>query len=477
MQSPIIYWFRQDLRIKDNTTLSAAAKTGRPIVCIYILDENQSNPWRNGPASLWWLHHSLTQLSDSLNTLNTKLILRRGSVIDELKNIVQITGAESLYFTRHYEPYNSELENQIHQYFAAQIEIKKFRGYLLHEPEEIRTGKDEPYKAFTPFYRNCLKTSTPGSPLRAPKTLSGFQNKIASDRLSDWALLPKKPNWAKGFNEYWTPGEAGAHENLKDFINHAANKYSVLRNRPDVTGTSRLSPHIHFGEISPRQIWVAIKNSQKILENNNEVYLRQLIWRDFAYHLLFHWPDFPDEPFRKEFNRFPWKKESQLLQAWKQGNTGYPIVDAGMRELWKTGWMHNRIRMIAASFLVKDLLIPWQQGEKWFWDTLVDANLANNAVSWQWVTGSGADAAPYFRVFNPVLQGEKFDPLGDYVREWVPELKHIPKKYIHNPWLAPEDILVTAKVTLGIDYPNRIVDHSIARDRVLAAYKRIKNCN
>ena len=477
MQSPLIYWFRQDLRIKDNPTLTAAAQTGRPIMCVYILDQNQSNHWPNGAATLWWLHHSLSRLSESLKALNIKLILRKGSVIEELDNIVQSTGAESLYFTRHYEPYNSDLESQINQHFSDQIEVKRFRGYLLYEPEAIRTGKDEPYKVFTPFYRCCLKTSTPSAPVRAPKNLISYKKKIASDRLNDWKLLPKTPNWAKGFNEHWVPGELGAHENLKDFITHSGNKYPVLRNRPDVTGKSRLSPHMHFGEISPRQIWTAIKNSPKILEHNGEAYLRQLIWRDFAYHLLAHWPNFPEKPFRKEFNKFPWKTDTKSLQAWQQGNTGYPIVDAGMRELWKTGWMHNRVRMIVASFLIKDLLIPWQQGEEWFWDTLVDANLANNAASWQWVAGSGADASPYFRVFNPVLQGEKFDPIGDYVREWVPELKYIPKKYIHSPWLAPEDILIKAKITLGKNYPHPIIDHSFARDRALAAYKKLKDSN
>jgi deoxyribodipyrimidine photo-lyase len=475
MQSPLIYWFRQDLRLKDNATLTAAANTGRPIICVYILDQDQNNHWPNGAASLWWLHHSLSLLSDSLKALNIKLILRKGSVIEELDNIIQSSSAESLYFSRHYEPYNSELESQINQHYSNKIEVKRFRGYLLYEPEAIRTGKDEPYKVFTPFYRNCLKTSTPSAPVPAPKSLVSYTKKIVSDRLSDWNLCVKKPNWAKGFTDYWVPGELGAHQSLKDFINHSGNKYPVLRNRPDVTGTSRLSPHMHFGEISPRQIWTAINNSQKILEHNGEAYLRQLIWRDFAYHLLVHWPDFPDKPFRKEFSKFPWKTDTKSLHAWQQGNTGYPIVDAGMRELWKTGWMHNRVRMIVASFLIKDLLIPWQQGEAWFWDTLVDANLANNAAGWQWVAGSGADAAPYFRVFNPVLQGEKFDPLGDYVREWVPELKHMPKKHIHSPWLAPEEILITAKVTLGKNYPHPIVDHSVARDRALAAYKKLKD--
>ncbi len=303
--SPLVYWFRQDLRIKDNPTLAAAANTGRPIVCVYILDQNQKNHWPNGAATSWWLHHSLTQLSNSLKTLNVKLILRRGSAIEELDKVIQSSGAQCLYFTRQYEPYHQELEAQVNNHFSEQIEVKRFRGYLLYEPEAIRTGKNEPYKVFTPFYRCCLKTSTPNIPLRAPKTLIGSKKKITSDKLSHWKLLPEQPNWAKGFNEYWLPGEDGAHKSLKYFIDHAANKYPVLRNRPDVTGTSRLSPHIHFGEISPRQIWTAIKNSQDIVEENGKAYLRQLIWRDFAYHLLVHWPHFPEKPFRKKFSKFP----------------------------------------------------------------------------------------------------------------------------------------------------------------------------
>ena len=477
MQTPLVYWFRQDLRINDNVTLNAAAKTGCPIIFVYILDESKTNNWSIGAASLWWLHHSLVKLSASLKILNAKLILRKGIVIDELDKIIKETNANALYFTRLYEPYNSKIENEINKHFSDNIEVKRFKGYLLYEPEEIRTGKGEPYKVFTPFYRSCLNTKTPSTPINPPKSIVSYKKKLISDCLNDWKLSPKKPNWAKSFNECWVPGEAGAHASLKDFINHASSKYPVLRNRPDVIGTSRLSPHIHFGEISPRQIWTAMKNSNDNIENSREAYLRQLLWRDFAYHLLVHWPDFPDKPFRKEFEKFPWKKNNKSLQAWQQGKTGYPIVDAGMRELWKTGWMHNRVRMIVASFLIKDLLIPWQQGEKWFWDTLVDASLANNAAGWQWVAGSGADASPYFRIFNPVLQGEKFDPTGDYVREWLPELKLLPKKYIHSPWLAPKDILTAAKVEIGIDYPNPIVKHKFARDRALTAYKKLKRNN
>ncbi len=474
MQDPLIYWFRQDLRLHDNPALNAAVDTGKPIIAVYILDQNNTNKWSLGSASQWWLHHSLLELSHALSQRGSRLILRSGLVTDVLENLITETNADALYFARQYEPYAVELENTIHEKFSAGIEIKRFKGYLLHEPETIRTANQQPYKVFTPFYKACLKTSQPLQPISAPEEINCFKNKVTSDLLNQWNLLPTQPNWANQFSDYWFPGENGAHQTLNEFITHAGTKYSVLRNRPDVTGTSRLSAHLHFGEISPRQIWSSIKNIERSIPDGGEAYLRQLIWREFSYHLLTHWPDFPDKPFRAEFKHFSWKQNKPALNAWQKGTTGYPIVDAGMRELWKTGWMHNRVRMIVASFLIKDLLIPWQQGEEWFWDTLVDANLANNAAGWQWVAGCGADAAPYFRVFNPVLQGEKFDPQGDYVRTWVPEIKRLPKKFIHSPWTAPEDILSSAGITLGKDYPMPIVEHKAARDRALNAYQELK---
>ncbi len=475
MNQPVVYWFRRDLRLCDNTALIKAIETDRPIICLYIYDDNLDNSWNIGSASKWWLNHSLIALSLSLKKIGAKLILRKGNTICVLEDVIKESNSAALYFSRLYEPDQIAIENLINEKLACKIDIRRYKSYLLFEPEKISTGKNEPYKVFTPFYKACMRELSVSKPLPAPTNILAYKKRIISDRLSDWNLCPERPDWATGFNDYWIPGEAGAHQNLDDFIQHSASKYENLRNRPDVTGTSRLSPHLHFGEISPRQIWTAISHSKKDTSKGGECYLREIIWREFSYHLLFHWPSFPDSPFRNEFAKFPWKQNKKALIAWQKGRTGYPIVDAGMRELWATGWMHNRVRMIVASFLIKHLLITWQQGEAWFWDTLVDANLASNSASWQWVAGCGADASPYFRIFNPILQGEKFDPQGDYVRQWVPELQHLPVKFIHTPWQAPQEILNEANVSLGEDYPEPIIDHKFARDRALSAYKKIRN--
>jgi deoxyribodipyrimidine photo-lyase len=388
--------------------------------------------------------------------------------------------AAAVYFSRAYEPWAVSLEDNLKaQFDAAGVAFKRFGGSLLREPEEMRTKAGDVYKVYTPFSRALLHDFVPSKPLAAPKRIEAPSKQPRSDVLSDWSLHPRTPDWSDGFANAWQPGEAGAHANLRAFAANALKSYAQNRNRPDIEGTSRLSPHLHFGEISPGQCWTyaaqAAEAMQAAADTGLETFIRELIWREFSTTLLFYWPDLPEAPFRREFAAFPWRRDKKLLEAWQRGQTGYPIVDAGMRELWRTGYMHNRVRMITASFLIKHLLIPWQDGEAWFWDTLVDADLANNSASWQWVAGSGADAAPYFRIFNPVTQGIKFDPDGIYVKRWVPELRPLPADVVHAPWSAPPHALTSAGVRLGNDYPFPIVDHAAARARALEAYEAVKS--
>ncbi|MEM7635223.1 MAG: deoxyribodipyrimidine photo-lyase, partial [Pseudomonadota bacterium] len=396
-----------------------------------------------------------------------------------LEQLVHDTGARGVYFSRGYAPWSGELEKEI----AAQcevkgIECKRFSGFLLHEPEAIRTGSDGPYKVYTPFSRNCLSRDITREPRPVPEKIDFFGADVASVSLDDLDLYQGGPDWAARFPDRWTPGEAGAQEKLTHFLEHAVGDYAEARNLPDVKGTSRLSPHLHFGEISPLQCWAATRHAVATARHNidrgSHTFEKEILWREFSYHLLHHWPTLPTEPFKPEFANFPWLQDEGKLSSWQKGQTGLPIVDAGMRELWATGWMHNRVRMIVASFLIKNLRIHWQAGEQWFWDTLVDADIGANSASWQWVAGCGADAAPYFRIFNPILQGEKFDKHGGYVRRWVPELAAMPDKFIHKPWQAPDEVLKKAGVNLGTSYPRPIVDLGKTRDAALAAYKTIK---
>lgn len=396
-----------------------------------------------------------------------------------LATLAKETGASAIYFTRGYEPSMVELESHLKcELEKLGVQCRRFGGHLLVEPEAIKTAAGGPFKVFTPFYKACLVRENPGSLMAKPQLLSTPSAWPASEDLREWQLEPQYPNWAIGLANCWTPGEASAQRRLTDFLDASIEIYPEERNRLDLPSTSQLSPHLAFGEISPRQIWHAVTaagQADEKKERGSAAFLRELYWREFSYHLLFNWPDLPEEPFRKEFAAMPWLDNGCALKAWQQGHTGYPIVDAGMRQLWITGWMHNRARMIVASLLTKHMLIPWQTGEAWFWDTLVDADLANNAASWQWVAGSGADAAPYFRIFNPVLQGQKFDPEGDYVRRYVPELGKLPAKYIHAPWQAPENVLRKAGVSLGYDYPYPVVDHQTGRQRALKAYEAMKS--
>ena len=432
-----------------------------------------------GGASRWWLHHSLDALGKSLEDAGSRLILRIGPCENTLRELIEQTGADAVYWDRCYEPAAISRDKAIKSLLRDDgIEVKSFNTGLMFEPWEVETKTGGPYKVFTPFWRTCMDRPEPDRPCDVPDDIPAPKKWPASKKLKELQLLPKI-DWAAGFRESWTPGEAGAQDALQSFLHKPVKTYGDDRDRPDMKGTSRLSPHLHFGEISPRQVWhVTNRRIRSGMSNEHRQsanhFLREIGWREFGYHMIYHFPETAQHPLRPEFKNFPWDTNPSALQAWQRGKTGYPIIDAGMRQIWHTGWMHNRVRMIVASFLVKDLLISWKAGADWFWDTLVDADLASNTLGWQWAGGCGADAAPYFRVFNPILQGKKFDPAGDYVRKWVPELKDLDTKYIHEPWNAKPLALQAAGLTLGEDYPNPIVDHSEARDRALEAFDAIK---
>ena len=453
--NPAIVWFRQDLRLADNPALSFAARSGQPLLCLFVLDDETPGRWKPGGASRWWLHHSLKALNASLGS---RLVLRRGHAAKIIKALVQESGADTLVWNRCYEPFAVARDSKLKEDLTrGGIHVHSCNGSLLHEPWELKTGNGAPYRVFTPFWK-AMRDRKVDEPLPAPAKLL-FHN-VKSDSLNDWALLPGRPNWAIGFD--WKPGEKSAHAALYDFLEDIKD-YGGSRDRPGCDGTSRLSPHLHWGEISPRQVWHAVQVHGH--GGGSETFLKELGWREFCAQLLFHNPDLPSAPLDKRFEKFPWRKNQRLFRAWTRGETGIPIVDAGMRQLWRTGWMHNRVRMIAASLLIKHLGADWREGEEWFWDTLADADLANNSANWQWVAGCGADAAPFFRIFNPVLQGEKFDPGGDYVRRFVTELRNVPDKYVHRPWEAPEP---------PENYPAPIVDLAAGRTRALEAFQALK---
>lgn len=473
-EAPAIVWLRQDLRLADNPALYAAAESKRPLIILYILDDETPGRWRIGGASRWWLHRSLEALGESVRKHGGALTLRRGRAEDVIGAIVRETGARSVYWNRCYEPYAVARDTKLKAALTASgVEVNSFAGGLLVEPWEVSTKSNEPFKVFTPFWRACQAAPSRRAILGAPKKFSMYAGALASEPLPSWKLLPHRPNWAAGFEAQWTAGEAGARAALERFIDERLRAYADARDQLGLLGTSRLSPHLHWGEISPEQVRSAVEaaaGQRADLKPGADKFLAEIGWREFSYHLLFHWPELPEQNWRANFNSFPWRSDEAALEAWRRGRTGYPVVDAAMRELWTTGYMHNRARMIVASFLVKHLLIDWRQGEDWFWDTLVDADLANNAASWQWVAGSGADASPYFRIFNPVTQGERYDASGAYVRRWAPELAMLPDGVLHRPWAADSAVLKAAGVVLGATYPAPIVDHSAARQRALAAY-------
>lgn len=463
-----IVWFRQDLRLSDNPALSAAVERGE-VLPVYVLEDpeaaGETHPL--GGASRWWLHHSLSKLEAALG----RLVLLSGDARLAIPALVRDSGAKAIYWNRCYEPHAIERDSDIKAELKdAGVEVRSFKANLLAEPFEMETKTGGPYKVYSPFWR-ALKERTVEEPLDAPKSIS-LAECPSELSLDDLQLLPKTPNWAAGWERIWTPGEAGARQRLEEFLGEGIDGYGDKRNRPDLPNVSRLSPHLHFGEISPRQIWQAVMDGD--YGKDGEKFLSELAWREFSFHLLYHFPKLPSDNWREDFNAYPWAYSEANLAAWQKGLTGYPIVDAGMRELWQTGYMHNRVRMVVASFLVKHLRIHWHHGEEWFRDTLVDADLANNSASWQWVTGSGADAAPYFRIFNPITQGEKFDPDGAYTRKWVPELKDLSNKHLFAPFDAPSEDLRKAGVKLGETYPHPIVDHPKARQAALDGYQSVK---
>jgi len=471
-KSPVIVWFRQDLRIKDNPALLAAHQTGQPIVPVFILDDKAGADWKPGAASRWWLHESLTALN---TTLDKTLCMQKGAAQTVVHDLIKKSGATAIYWNRCYEPWRIERDAKIEHALNNQgVEVHTFNGSLLFEPPATRKADGTPYRVFTPFFKNgCLgKDDEPRRPHHAPKALTLTKHKGLA--LADLQLLPTIP-WHQKLKPYWKPGETGAQARLKQFLKQGLKEYKDGRNHPARKNVSRLSPHLHFGEISPNEVWYAAKHHIRTRGSraDGETFLSELGWREFSNNLLYHFPDLPRVNLQKKFNAFPWRQDHQALKRWQQGQTGYPIVDAGMRELWETGYMHNRVRMIVGSFLVKNLLLHWHHGEDWFWDTLVDADLANNSASWQWIAGCGADAAPYFRIFNPVTQGQKFDADGEYVRRFVPELNKVPVKYLHHPWDAPEQVLAEAGVTLGKEYPRPMVPLKESRERALDAFAKV----
>lgn len=472
-----LVWFRNDLRIADHPALQAAVARGGVVIPVFVHAPDEEAPWAPGGASLWWLHQSLRSLGATLESLQSRLIIRTGNSLEQLQALVNETGASAVFWNRRYEPVVTARDTAIKAKLrAAGLLVESFNGALLHEPWTVQNQSGKPFQVFTPFWKNCLAKPDPAAPLAAPAKLTSPSRWPKSVPLAELELEPKI-KWAEGMRAAWQPGEAGAKKQLDRFLAAAFADYTDKRNRPDLQGTSRLSPHLHFGEISPRQIWHSVRRhaeKSNFAAWRTSQYLAEVGWREFAHHLLHHFPHTPTEPLREDFKKFPWRKDAEFLRAWQKGQTGYPIVDAGLRELWTTGWMHNRVRMIVASFLVKDLLLSWREGAAWFWDTLVDADLAQNTLGWQWTAGCGADAAPYFRVFNPRSQGEKFDPRGDYVRKWCPELARLPDEHLHQPDKAPPEILARAGVVLGKNYPAPIVNHAIAREVALEAFAKLK---
>ncbi|MBL7649472.1 MAG: deoxyribodipyrimidine photo-lyase [Candidatus Hydrogenedentes bacterium] len=476
--SSVLYWIRNDLRLADNPALTAAIASGQPVIPVFIWSPEEEGNWPPGAATRAWLERSLAALAAAYETCGSRLILRQGSTCDILLSLCDECGADTVVASRRYEPSALRQEADVRDALRESgRSIKVFNGSLLNAPNDVATQMGEPYKVFTPYYNACLKREPLAVPYPAPERIPAPVKWPATETLESLTLTPEHP-WVGKMLRHWQIGEAGAQARLAAWVDEPVTGYPVNRDLPGISGTSTLSPYLHFGEISPRQIAHAVRQYPVHRDesvNANESYIRQLYWREFAHHLLYHFPHTPEEPLKELFGRFPWVKNDAYLKRWQRGQTGYPFVDAGMRELWETGWMHNRVRMVVASFLIKDLRIHWREGADWFWDTLFDADLPNNSLGWQWVAGCGADAAPYFRVFNPVTQGMKFDGAGEYVRKWVPELAALPDKYIHCPWELGPIELASHGVTLGNNYPHPMVNHDEARKTALAIYDELKS--
>jgi len=477
MPETALVWMRRDLRLTDNPALTEALAACERVIPVFIHAPDEESPWQPGGASRWWLHHSLTALDKALSALGSRLIIAEGESLTTLCELVRTTGASRCLWNRLYDPATVERDTKIKQALRADgVRCDSFNAAMMLEPWQVKTGAGQPYRVFSPYWRRCVpQLADIGAPLAVPSALPAVDDDIRSLPIDALGLLPSIP-WDQGLRETWQPGEAGAAERLNRFIQGPITDYGEGREYPAQPGTSALSPHLHWGEIGPRQILHAIR--QHGLDNNADaaLYVHELGWRDFSYQMLYHFPHTPLTPLDPKFADFPWRDDpdGRLLRAWRRGRTGIPIVDAGMRELWYKGWMHNRVRMIVSSLLTKNLRLPWQQGAGWFWDTLVDADLASNTQGWQWSAGSGADAAPYFRIFNPVRQGERFDPKGVYVRRWCPELARLPDNLIHQPWEAKPALLEQLEFRLGRDYPAPVVDLKQSRADALAAFERLK---
>lgn len=474
MESPVIYWFRNDFRLTDNPALRFAIETNKPVLFIYINDETEDS-WRPGAASRWWLHHSLISLQRELASYNAKLHFFSGIPYDVLSSICKYSVANQIVCSRLYEPNIVKQDAKLKNHFDKDgISFDIVQGNLLFKPGSIKNKQGEVYKVFTPFYKACREVGLPSDIIDRPEKIVSYEYGKKSFPIDQLNLLPTIP-WDLGLQEHWQPGESGAYYVLRSFIENNLAEYPEQRDFPAVDSTSHLSPHLHFGEISPMRInyyLVQCQNESPNIAEQSEKLTRQLVWREFSYHILAGFPHTSDEPFQVKFKQFPWKRsDRKLLTAWQQGKTGYPLIDAGMRELWHTGYMHNRVRMIVASFLTKNGLLHWKKGAQWFWDTLVDADLAQNSMNWQWVAGCGVDAAPYFRIFNPVTQSKRFDMDGVYIRRWCPELNQLPNKYIHSPSTAPEHVLAEANIKLGVNYPKPVLDLAETRERALSLFK------